>query len=299
MLHRNFMRFSAGAIAGLILLGGMVPLLAFWAEEYKSGIIWPEPAIVDPGPAAEQPAAAPSDAIVLFDGTDLSAFKGGESCEIKDGAATMGKGGLTTKQAFGDCQLHLEFATPAEVKGSGQGRGNSGVYLMGKYEIQILDSYENETYFDGQCGAVYKQQPPIVNASRGPGQWQTYDILFEAPRFDAKGNVLKKAVVTVLHNGVLIHNHLQLEGSTSYTEPAKYSKHPAKLPFNIQYHGNPVRLRNIWVREAVHPLVGLKPAPAGAQPVDDKVEVKKPKKQQDGAKPQANKGPANKGGEEN
>jgi hypothetical protein len=290
MFRRNFPRFSLCTIAGLVFLGGVVPVLAFWAGEYKSGIIWPDPSIVDPGPAAEKPVPAPSDAIMLFDGTDLSAFKGGENCEINDGAATLGKGGLSTKQAFGDCQLHLEFATPAEVKGNGQGRGNSGVYMMGRYEIQILDSYENETYRDGQCGAIYKQQPPMVNASRPPGEWQTYDILFEAPQFNEKGDLLKKAVVTVLHNGVVIHHHLQLQGSTSYTEPPKYTKHPPKLPIDIQYHGNPVRVRNIWIRENVHPLIGLKPEPGAAQPVDQTPEVRKPAKGDKKDKGKPNKG---------
>lgn len=255
-------------VLGLLLAA--CPLLALLAQEYKSGIIWPEPPVVSVGPGPEQPAPIPSDAIVLFDGKDLSAFKGGENWKIEDGAAVAAKGGLSSKQGFGDCQLHLEFATPGEVKGSGQGRGNSGVYLMGRYEVQILDSYENTTYYDGQCGAVYKQQPPTVNVSRGPGQWQTYDILFEAPKFDEKGNVEKKAVLTVLHNGVLIHNHLELEGSTSYTEPAKYTKHADKLPLDIQYHGNPVRIRNVWIRENIHPLVGKPPAKDAEKPKGEK-----------------------------
>ncbi|MBW3599419.1 MAG: DUF1080 domain-containing protein, partial [Planctomycetes bacterium] len=155
--------------------------------------------------------------------------------------------------------LHLEFATPEEVKGKGQGRGNSGVYLMDRYEVQILDSYENATYYDGQCGAIYKQQPPMVNASRKPGEWQMYDILFTAPRFSEEGEVEQPAYVTVLHNGVVIHNHFEIQGSTSYTEPPKYHQHPEKAPFSIQFHGNPVRFRNIWVRESIQPLVGEKP----------------------------------------
>ena len=222
--------------------------------EYKSGIVWPEPPVVDPGDAN----TPPSDAIVLFDGTDLSALEGAERWKIADGAATVQGSGARTKQAFGDCQLHLEFATPAEVKGAGQGRGNSGVYMMGKYEIQILDSYENTTYFDGQCGAVYKQQPPTVNVSRPPGEWQTYDILFTAPRF-ADGKLKSPAYVTVLHNGVMIHNHFELQGGTSYVAPPKYAPHPEKLPISLQFHGNPVRFRNIWIRENVSPLVGKKP----------------------------------------
>ncbi|MBC7856232.1 MAG: DUF1080 domain-containing protein, partial [Pirellulaceae bacterium] len=170
-------------------------------------------------------------------------------------------GTITTKQKFGDCQLHVEFATPAEVKGSGQGRGNSGIYLMGRYEVQVLDSFDNATYFDGQCGAIYKEQPPMVNASRKPGEWQSFDILFTAPRFHEDGALLKPGYVTVLHNGVVLHNHFELLGSTSYVEPPKYSKHDEKEPLQIQFHGNPVRFRNIWVRESIKPLSGLSPDP--------------------------------------
>ena len=152
-------------------------------DEYKSGIVWPSPPEVDPG-SSNQP---PSDAVVLFDGTDLSQWQGGERWKIEDGIATVQGSGILTKQSFGDCQLHIEFATPKIVKGKGQGRGNSGVYLMGRYEVQILDSFDNPTYFDGQCAAIYKQQPPTVNASRKPGEWQTYDLIFEAPEFDDQG----------------------------------------------------------------------------------------------------------------
>lgn len=231
---------------------------AAFVDEYKSGIVWPKPTIIDVGPGPDKPAPPPSDAIVLFDGKDLSAWEGGENWPIDDGAATTAKTGITSKQAFGDCQIHLEFATPSKVEGSGQGRGNSGLYLMGQYEVQILDSYENETYFDGQCGAIYKQQPPTVNASRKPGEWQTYDILFTAPRFADDGKVEKPGYVTVLHNGVVVHNHFELQGATSYTEPPKYTKHADKLPLHIQFHGNATRFRNIWVRENIAPLVGKK-----------------------------------------
>jgi hypothetical protein len=219
--------------------------LGFFAQEWKSGKVWPEPKVIDPG----QPGAPPADAIVLFDGKDLSQWQAGEKWLIEEGVATVRGGGITTKQAFGDCQLHVEWASPVEVKGSGQGRGNSGVYLQGRYEVQILDSYKNETYFDGQCGAIYKQHPPLVNACRAPGQWQTYDIIFTAPRFDDAGKVTRPAALTVLHNGVLIQNHFQLEGSTAWDRPPQYEAHPAKLPIHIQDHGNPVRFRNIWIRE--------------------------------------------------
>jgi hypothetical protein len=224
-------------------------------DEYKSGIKWPEPPVVNPGSVDK----APSDAIVLFDGTDLNAFENGEKWLIENGYAQVRGGGITSKQAFGSCQLHLEFATPEKVVGEGQGRGNSGVYLMGKYEVQILDSYENTTYFDGQCGAIYKQQPPMVNACREPGAWQSYDIIFEAPEFGEDGSVLKPAFVTVLHNGVLLHHHQELEGGTFWDQPAHYEPHAPKLPMHIQDHGNPMRFRNIWIRENIQPLVGTKP----------------------------------------
>jgi hypothetical protein len=252
MTPRNlFVAFTAVVLA----LAGITSLTAAFIDEYKSGIVWPEPPVIDPG----APGAAPSDATVLFDGKDLSQWAGGENWEIKDGYAIARKNSIQTKQPYGDCQLHVEFATPAEVSGSGQGRGNSGVYLMGKYELQVLDSYNNDTYFDGQCGAIYKQQPPTVNASRGPGEWQAYDIIFEAPRFDEQGGLAKPAYVTVFHNGVAIHNHYELQGGTSYIEPPKYTKHDEKLPLSLQFHNNPVRFRNIWIRENIHPLHGTKP----------------------------------------
>ena len=212
---------------------------------WKSGIDWPEPRVLDPGSANK----APSDAIVLFDGTDLSAWNGGEAWTVENGYAACHDRDISTKRSFGDCQLHIEWATPAEVKGRGQGRGNSGVYLMGRYEIQVLDSYENRTYFDGQAGAIYKQRPPLVNASRGPGQWQSYDIIFKAPRFTADGAVIEPAYVTILHNGVLIQNHFELLGQTAYRRPPQYAAHAPKLPLVLQNHGNPIRFRNIWIRD--------------------------------------------------
>ncbi len=239
----------------------LVPLLAVWPgeavqlREYKSGIVWPEPPVVTPGTANSDP---PSDAIVLFDGKDLSKWHGGENWEIRDGYAIARKTGITSKDSFGDIQLHVEFATPEKIEGRGQGRGNSGIYLMRRYEVQILDSYNNPTYFDGMCAAIYKQQPPMVNASRKPGEWQTYDIIFTAPRFAEDGKVLKPAAVTVIHNGVCVHNHFELLGGTAWDRPPQYTKHPDREPIHIQYHGNPVRFRNIWVRE-LKPIVGKKP----------------------------------------
>jgi hypothetical protein len=239
----------------LAAVGGASAIVAQQSREWKSGIVWPEPKVVDPG----APGGPPSDAVVLFDGKDLSKWNGGEAWEVRDGVATARRQDITTKDSFGDCQLHVEFATPAEVRGTGQGRGNSGVYLMGKYEVQILDSYQNQTYFDGQCASIYKQTPPIVNASRKPGEWQTYDILWEAPRFKEDGTVARPAYVTVLHNGVVVQNHFELLGGTFYDQPPKYTKHAEKGLIQLQNHGNPVRFRNIWVRE-MKPIEGKKPA---------------------------------------
>ncbi|HVL13826.1 MAG TPA: DUF1080 domain-containing protein [Gemmata sp.] len=224
-------------------------------KEYKSGIVWPEPKVVTPGKADSDP---PSDAVVLFDGKDLSKWNGGEKWEVKDGYAVVRGGDVTTNDSFGDYQLHVEFATPEVVRGNGQGRGNSGVFLANRYEVQVLDSFENKTYFDGQCASLYKQTPPMVNVCRKPGEWQSYDILFTAPRFAEDGKVLRPAYVTVIHNGVAVHNHFELQGGTYYDRPAAYEKHPEKQPIRLQNHGDPVKFRNIWVRE-IKPLEGKKP----------------------------------------
>lgn len=245
MLRNPLYKRLAPVAAILLGISSTIVVHAALVQEYKSGIDWPEPKVVDPGPVG----GPPSDAIVLFDGKDLSKWKGGEKWKIQDGYAIADGSGINSNDAFGSCQLHLEWASPAEVKGEGQGRGNSGLYLMEKYEVQILDSYENKTYFDGQAGSIYKQRPPLVNACRKPGEWQSYDIIFEAPRFDEKGAVKKPGYVTVLHNGVLIQNHFELMGGTFYERPPKYESHPAKMPLHIQFHGNPVRFRNIWIRE--------------------------------------------------
>ena len=250
---RNWIVGGSAAVVGAVGVGLAI------AQEYKSGLVWPEPPVVTPAPL-DNPTAPPSDAVVLFDGKSLAAWDKGENWEIKDGYAIARKSVISTKQKFGDVQLHLEFATPAKVdpKQTGQNRGNNGVLFMGKYEVQVLDSFENPTYFDGQCGAVYKQQPPMVNACRKPGEWQAYDIVFEAPRFDADGKVTKPAVITAFQNGVLIQNHFELTGGTSYTTAASYTKHEEKLPLQLYYHGNDVRFRNIWVRE-LKPIVSTDP----------------------------------------
>lgn len=211
-----------------------------------------EPPIITPGHTNSDP---PSDAIILFDGSDLSKWRsvtdGGEArWQVKDGYLEVvpQSGDIATREEFGDCQLHVEWATPAEVKGEGQGRGNSGVFLMERYEVQVLDSYENKTYYHGQAGAIYKQYAPLVNASRQPGQWQSYDIIFKAPKFDDQGKVTERARITVLHNGVLIQNHVELYGQTWHDRPALYIAHGPKASLKLQDHGDRVRYRNIWIR---------------------------------------------------
>ena len=212
------------------------------------------PAIVSPGP---QPGDAPADAIVLFDGTDLSQWEANTpekgvptKWRLVNGAleSVKGAGYIRTRQSFGDCQLHVEWATPTEVKGNSQGRGNSGVFLMGLYEVQVLDCYNNFTYPDGQAGSVYGQSPPLVNVSRGPGQWQSYDIIFRQPRFQ-NGELVREGYLTLLHNGALVQDHWVLEGPTGHKRRTKLRPHDDKLQLRIQDHGNPVRFRNIWIRE--------------------------------------------------
>jgi lysophospholipase L1-like esterase len=232
------------------------------SPEWKSPISWPQPRVVDPGPAPVAPAPIPSDAIVLFDGKDLSAWANGENWKVADGLATVMKGDIRTKQGFGDCQLRVEFRVPADTAGTGQQRSNSGVFLMDKYEIQILDSFldgtdKPVTYFDGQCGALYKQQPPAVNACRKPGEWQTFDILFTRPRFKADGSLAKPGRISVLHNGVAIHSDTVIKGETFFHAPPSYVAHADALPIRLQDHGNPVQFRSIWVR----PFEPLMPTP--------------------------------------
>jgi hypothetical protein len=217
----------------------------------------PLPPVIEAGQASTQdmPGRPPSDAIVLFDGKNLSQWAGedGQAAKWKvaDGAMEVvpHSGFLHTRRAFGDCQLHVEFAEPLPAVGADQGRGNSGVFLMGLYEIQVLDSYQSKTYADGHAGAVYGQFPPQVNASRAPGQWQAYDIIFHPARFDKDGNVLRPARMTVLHNGVLVQDNVELSGPTAHHDRPPYKPTPEKLPLSLQDHGNPVRFRNIWVRE--------------------------------------------------
>lgn len=218
----------------------------------------PLPPVVTPG---EKPGDAPSDAVVLFNGTEESFktnwtdTKGQPSqWRVVDGALESVKkaGYIQTRESFGSCQIHIEWAAPAKVEGDGQGRGNSGVFLMGQYEVQVLDSFENQTYADGQAGAIYGRSKPLVNASKKPGEWQSYDIIFHRPLFDESGKVTRRATFTVLHNGVLIQDHTILSGGTGWMgqhAASEYKAHPDKLPFALQDHGNPVRFRNVWIRE--------------------------------------------------
>ena len=213
--------------------------------------VWqPEPVVVAPSGWAGGP---PADALVLFDGTDLSAWRsvdgGPANWSVDNGFVEVkpGSGDIETLEVFADVQLHIEWATPVAVSGEGQGRGNSGVFLMGRYEVQILDSHANRTYSNGQAASVYKQHIPLVNASRGPGQWQTYDIIFMAPRFNATGRVMRPAEITVLHNGVVVQNRVSIQGPTQFVGKPQYEAHGA-APIKLQDHANPVRFRNMWVR---------------------------------------------------
>jgi hypothetical protein len=215
----------------------------------------PQPKAVDPGTASTQaePGRPPSDAVVLFDGKDLSKWhgdRGPAEWTVENGyfQVKAGSGTLTTKEEFGDCQIHVEWSSPNPPRGEGQDRGNSGVLIMGRYEVQVLDSYNAKTYPDGQASAIYGQYPPLVNASRKPGEWQTYDILFTGPRFDGE-KLIRPAYETVLHNGVVVHNHAEVLGPMVYRQLAHYTPHGPKGPLALQDHGHPVRYRNIWVRE--------------------------------------------------
>ena len=241
----------------------LVPFICFFyvntAAQQKEGDpklteIWhPEPRIVTPGKTA---ADAPADAIVLFDGKNLSSWENsshkGEvtwKAESNILTVTSGNGNIQTKKGFGDCQLHIEWRTPSVVKGDGQGRGNSGIFLMGRYELQVLDSYNNRTYSNGQAGSIYKQLVPLANPTRPPGEWQTYDIVFTAPRFKADSSLQSPARITVLLNGVLVQNNAVLWGPTEYIGIPTYKMHGDKEPIILQDHGNPTSFRNIWIRE--------------------------------------------------
>jgi Domain of Unknown Function (DUF1080) len=216
----------------------------------------PQPQVVTPGTSSsqEQPGVPPSDAIVLFDGRDLSHWRNDSGADatwtIEDGAMVVkrGSGTIHSVDEFADCQLHIEWSTPRPPVGASQDRGNSGVFFFDRYEIQVLDSYESPTYADGQAASIYGQYPPLVNASRKPGEWQVYDIAFTAPRFKPDGTLQSPAYVTLFHNGVLVHNHTAMIGPMAHRHIAPYTPHGSKGRIALQDHGHPVRFRNIWVR---------------------------------------------------
>jgi hypothetical protein len=216
----------------------------------------PQPAIITPaGPSTQEVAGTPpSDAVVLFDGSSLDGWLGRDEQPAPWKLSGRGcmqvvprTGNIRTKQQFGDCQLHVEWAAPTVIKGESQGRGNSGVFIMGLYEIQVLDCYDNPTYADGTTAAIYGQYPPLVNACRQPGQWQTFDIVWTGPRFDGE-TLVEPAYVTVIHNGVVVHNHQALQGPTQHRRLAEYTPHPPEGPLELQDHGDLVSYRNIWYR---------------------------------------------------
>lgn len=216
----------------------------------------PQPVVVNTGKGQESPIKPPSDAIVIFDGTSLSEWvsqkdQSAAKWKVENGyfEAVPGTGAIETKEGFGDVQLHVEWASPNPPRGEGQDNGNSGVFLMGMYEVQVLNSYENKTYPDGQAAAIYGQYPPLVNATRPPGEWQTYDIVFHRPRFDDTGNLEQPATLTVFHNGVLVQDHAILTGPTGHHARPPYKAHADRLPISLQDHSHPVRFRNIWLRE--------------------------------------------------
>lgn len=235
----------------LLSTAALFTILSLRAQDPKITEDWSsKPPVVTPGCGTKPP----SDAILLFSKSkDIANWTSaaGSEAKWKTACGTMkvnGTGDIMTREKFGDCQLHVEFRTPAKVVSEGQGRGNSGVYLQKRYEVQVLDSYENLTYYNGQAAAIYKQSPPLVNASRKPGRWQAYDIIFHAPRFAEDSSLVKPATVTVFHNGVLVQDHFEVQGPTNFAGYPKYEAH-GDLPLLLQDHGNPVKYRNIWIRK--------------------------------------------------
>ncbi len=212
----------------------------------------PQPPVVAPGSTFSAAATPSSDAVVLFDGKDLSQWQDRQGKPapwvIQDGAAITTQADIFTKQEFGDMQLHLEFREPLPVAGSGQNRGNSGIFFMGRYEIQVLNCFSNQTYPDGATGAIYAQHPPLANACRPPGEWQSYDIIFTAPRFGTRSEVVAPAFATVILNGVVVQNHQVFRGTTTHCAVGEYVPHGPTGPLGLQYHLDTVAFRNIWVR---------------------------------------------------
>ena len=269
MTLQNSMSKPTRKLIALLLAACTAPVAT--AQDYQNGIEWPEVKVVTPG---EKNSSAPSDAIVLFDGKDLSQWKDASNWKIEDGAMVAGKGTIRSIQEFGDCQLHIEWSAPKQVRGEGQQRGNSGVFLMGIYELQVLDSFDNKTYSDGQAGAIYKQQAPMVNAMRKPGEWNAYDVIWTAPRFNEDGSLKSPAYITVFHNGVVIQNHYELKGDTPFHRPSAYKKHADKGPIVLQDHGDPVSFRNIWVRP-IEPIVGVQKREPFLRDGDKEIPIKK------------------------
>lgn len=233
-----------------------------WGQTQPGSSPWPQHSMDRPRPTVVTPGAfvatpAPPDAVVLFDGTSLAAWRSSDSThgparwEITDGymEVVANAGGIETSQGFGDAQLHIEWMSSKPPNGTGQDRGNSGVFMMGNYEVQILDSYQNDTYADGQAAAIYGQFPPLVNACRPSGEWQSYDVVFHRPRFKADGSLESPARMTVLHNGILVQDNVSLVGPTSHRVREPYLAHPDRLPMSLQDHGHPVRFRNVWIRD--------------------------------------------------
>lgn len=255
MLGRIGLRSERG-ILGAGMVAVMVAALGAGLEAF-AGPPWrihdmlrPEATVIDPG----GPGKAPSDAVVLFDRTDLSEWNYTEGgTKVENGYIEILRGRVTTKESFGDCQLHVEWASPINVKGKSQGRGNSGVFLMDLFEVQVLDSYNNHTYADGHAASIYGQHPPLVNASRGPGEWQTYDIIFHGPRFNEDNSLAQPARMTVLHNGVLVQDNAELTGPTAWLTREPYPEGVVEGPLGLQDHGNPLCYRNIWLRELKDP----------------------------------------------
>jgi hypothetical protein len=241
-------------VSVLLVTLGLTSGAARAQEGYKPTAGEIPPPKTAPPVVTAAPGSPPSDAVVLLDGKSVDKWqsvKGGPArWKVEDGAMVVvaGTGDVATKEAFGDVQLHIEWATPAEVAGEGQGRGNSGVFLQDRYEVQVLDSYQNNTYYHGQAAAVYKQHAPLVNASRKSGEWQVYDIVFRAPKFDASGKLATPGRVTVFHNGVLVQDHVEIKGTTTHEGGPGHEVH-GPGPVRLQDHGNPVRYRNIWIRK--------------------------------------------------
>jgi hypothetical protein len=245
-------RFAPVIVAFSLTLLLPLPPMRQQQGDPKATEVWsPVPPVVTPGIGS----APPSDAVVLFNGRSLSEWQHEDGSPAKwsvgSGAMTVAKGtsDIRTKRGFGDFQLHIEWRTPAKVEGEGQERGNSGVFLQGRYEVQVLDSYNNKTFSNGQAASIYKQYIPLVNVSRKPGEWQSYDIIFRAPRFAADGRLTMPGYFTVLHNGVLVQDHVELKGRTVNTGAPSYERHNPKEPLMLQDHGYPVSYRNIWIRE--------------------------------------------------